>query len=220
MFYNSVRSRYVLPNQEATTVAHKLVDEFFFGFSLPEQLHSDQGRQFESAIIKEVCSLLQINKTRTTPYHPQSDGMVERFNHTLLSMLATTIADHPWDWEDNLCQLCYAYNTSVHSSIGYTPFFLMFGCQARLPVDLAFQLPQSQLVYLNKYTLHLQNTLRDSYKQVREKLEHNLQRQKEVYDQKAHGSAYSKGDVVWLFNTVALKANTKNFMLLHVHLVK
>ena len=75
------------------------------------------------------------------PYHPQSDGLVERFNRTLLSMLSTTIADHPLDWEDKLRQLCYAYNTSVHSSTGYTPFFLMFGRQARLPVDLAFQLP-------------------------------------------------------------------------------
>ena len=159
---------YALPNQEAETVAHKLVDEFFFRFSVPEQLHSDQGRQFESAIIKEVSRLLQINKTRTTPYHPQSDGLVERFNSTLLSMLATTIADHPWDWEDNLRQLCYAYNTSVHSSTGYTPFFLMFGRQARLPVYLAFQLPQRQPLYHTQYAIHLQSTLGDSYKQVRE----------------------------------------------------
>ena len=86
---------YVLLNQEAEMVAHKLVDEFFFRFSVPELLHSDQRRQFESAIIKEVTRLLQINKICTTPYHPQSDGLVERFNRILLSMLATTIADHP-----------------------------------------------------------------------------------------------------------------------------
>ena len=155
---------YALPNQEAETVAHKPVDEFFFRFSVPEQLHSDQVRQFESTIIKEVSRLLQINKTRTTPYHSQSDGLVERFNRTLLSMLATTIADHPWDWEDNLRQLCYAYNTSVHSSTGYTPFFLKFGRQARLLVDLAFQLPQRQPLYHTQYTIHLQSTLGDSYK--------------------------------------------------------
>ena len=124
---------YALPNQEAGTVAKKLVDEFFFRFSLPEQLHSDQGRQFESKVIKELANLLQIRKTRTTPYHPQSDGLVERFNRTLLSMLSTAVADHPWDWEDHLRPLCYAYNSSVQASTGYTPFFLMFGRQARLP---------------------------------------------------------------------------------------
>ena len=140
---------YALPNQEAGTVAKKLVDEFLFRFSLPEQLHSDQGRQFESRVIKELAHLLQIRKTRTTPYHPQSNGLVERFNHTLLSMLSTAVADHPWDWEDQLRPLCYAYNSSIHASTGYTPFFLMFGRQARLPVDLAFQLPNNQPVLHN-----------------------------------------------------------------------
>ena len=80
---------YPIPNQEATTVATKLVNELFCRFSIPEHLHSDQGRQFESAIIAEVCKLLKIEKTRTTPYHPQSDGVVERFNRTLLQMLST-----------------------------------------------------------------------------------------------------------------------------------
>ena len=70
---------YLIPNQEATTVARKMVDEFFLRFSL---LHSDQGKNFESAVISEVCKLLGIAKSRTTPYHPQSDGLVERFNQT------------------------------------------------------------------------------------------------------------------------------------------
>ena len=62
---------YVIPNQEATIVVKKLTDEFFFGFFPPEPLHSDQGRSFESEVVAEVCRLLGIEKTRTTPYHPQ-----------------------------------------------------------------------------------------------------------------------------------------------------
>ena len=73
-----------IPNQEASTVVERLVDEVFMRFSAPEQLHSDQGRQFESQLLSEVCKLLHIHKTRTTPYHPQSDGLVERFNRTML----------------------------------------------------------------------------------------------------------------------------------------
>jgi len=72
-----------LPNQEAITVANKLVDEVFLRLGVPEQLHSDQGRQFELKLLSEVCRLLQIHKTRTMPYHPQSDGLVERCNRTL-----------------------------------------------------------------------------------------------------------------------------------------
>ena len=70
---------------EAITVAKCLVNEFICRFGVPEQLHSDQGRNFESKVIKNVCDLLQIRKTRTSPYHPQSDGLVERFNRTLLN---------------------------------------------------------------------------------------------------------------------------------------
>jgi len=71
---------YPIPNQEASTAAKKLTEEMFFRFSPPEQLHSDQGGQFESDLIAEVCKILQIKKSRTTPYHPQGDGLVERFN--------------------------------------------------------------------------------------------------------------------------------------------
>ena len=82
---------YGIPNQEATTVACKLVDEMFCRFGIPEQLHSDMGAQFQSKLIHEICKLLQIHKTHTTPYHPQSDGLVERLNRTIQSMLATTV---------------------------------------------------------------------------------------------------------------------------------
>ena len=100
-------------NQEAPTVAKKLVDEVFLWFSSLEQLYSDQGRQFESALIAEICKLLQIRKTRTTPYHPQCDGLAERFNRTLLSMPATCAEGHPFDWKQKLRKVCMVYNTSV-----------------------------------------------------------------------------------------------------------
>ena len=126
---------YPIPNQEATTVAKKLTDEFFFRFSPPEQLHSDQGRQFESQLIAEICKLLGIKKTHTTAYHPQSDGLIEKFNLTLLGMLSTAARDNPFYWESHLRPLCMAYNTSVHPTTGFSPFFLMFGRQVRMPVD-------------------------------------------------------------------------------------
>ena len=61
--------------------------------------------------------------------------MVERFNRTLLGMLAVTTKEHPFDWEDQIRKVCMAYNTSVHATTGYTPFYLMFGREARLPAD-------------------------------------------------------------------------------------
>ena len=130
---------YAIPNQEAATVADKLISEFSLRFSPPLHQHTDHGRQFESALLWEVCSSLGINKTHTTPYHPQSDGFVEWFNSTLLSMLPIAAKDRPFTCDNYLLKLCMAYKTSVHAFTGYTPFFFMFGCEARPPVDIMFR---------------------------------------------------------------------------------
>ena len=156
-----------IPNQEAATVAEKLIDEVFLRFSIPEQLHSDQGHQFESKLIAEVCHLLNIQKTRTTPYHPQSDGLVERFNRTLLDMLSTCTKDHPFDWEHHIRKVCMAYNSSVQASTGYTPFYFMFGRQARLPLDVMYDTGRPTALNPGEYAVVLQKQLRTAYDLVR-----------------------------------------------------
>ena len=93
---------YPIQNQEASTVARTLTNELFLRFSPPEQLHSDQGHQFEAQVLAEVCRLLRIKKTQTTSYHPQSDSLVERFNQTILSMLSTMVGGHHDTWEDHV----------------------------------------------------------------------------------------------------------------------
>ena len=150
-YFTKWMEAYPIHNQEAETVARKLVDEMLCRFSPPEQLYSDQGRQFESGLIKEICNILRIKKTRTSPYHPQCDGLVEEFNRTLLDMLATTTKNHPFDWEDQLRKVCMAYNTSVHSSTRFTPFYLMFGCQANLPIDLMYGIGDSTELQAHDY---------------------------------------------------------------------
>ena len=113
---------YPISNQEANTVANKLVNEFKCRFSVPKKLHADQGAQYESKVITEICKLLHIDKLRTTPYHPQSDGLIEWFNCTLIQMLATCADTHPFHWEDHIKKVCMAYNISKHSSTEYSPF--------------------------------------------------------------------------------------------------
>ena len=197
-YFTRYMEAFPLPNQEATTVAKKLVDEIFLRFSAPEQLHSDQGRQFESQLITEVCKLLNINKTRTTPYHPQCDGLVERFNRTLLNMLATCAKDHPFDWEHYIRKVCMAYNSSIQSSTGYTPFYLMFGRQARLPIDVLYGTREESYQCQGEYARLLQTRLNSAYDIVREHVAKEHQRQKEFHDLKVHGEPFKAGDCVWL----------------------
>ena len=191
-----------LPNQEASTVATKLVEDIFLRFSVPEQLHSDQGRQFEAHLITEICKLLHIHKTRTTPYHPQCDGLVERFNRTLLNMLAICAKDHPLDWEHHIRPVCMAYNSSVQSSTGYTPFYLMFGRQARLPVDIMYRPIEQPLQSYGEYARLLQNRLQKAFDLVKQHVTKEHLRQKEFYDRKIHGKPYKAGDLVWLHSSV------------------
>ena len=115
---HKVDGGYSNPQSGSIYIADHLVNEVFMRHSVPEQLYSDQAPQFESQLIREVCKLLHIRKTRTTPYHP---GMVEHFNRTLLNMLATHCKDHPWDWEQHIHKVCMAYNSIYHKAYAFLP---------------------------------------------------------------------------------------------------
>ena len=98
-FFTKWTDRFPMPNMQAATVARIIVDEVVAIFGVPSSIHSDQRRQYESEIFPEMCSALHIKKTRTTPYHPQSDGIVERFNKTLVTMLRACVNEHHSDWD-------------------------------------------------------------------------------------------------------------------------
>ena len=155
-----------IPNQEATTVANTLVEEVSCGFRLPGSCN-DQERQFESVLVAEVCRLLGIQKSHTTAYHPQGDGLVERFNCTLLDMLATCTREHPTTWESHLRKVCFAYNASEHPTTGFSPAYLMFGRELTVPVDLMYGPPPSTPQSPSQYVDHLQSTLVTAFDTVR-----------------------------------------------------
>ena len=103
------------------------------------RIHSDQGRNFESETIRHLCELANVKKSRTTPYHPIGNGQVERFNQTLLNMLGTLESAQKADWKKYVLSLTHAYNaTGMIESTAFTPYFLIFGRNPRLPVDLVF----------------------------------------------------------------------------------
>ena len=126
----------MLLNYEASTVAEILVEHFFSRFGVPVELHSDQGREFESRVFQECCKLLGVRKTRTTPLRPQSDGLVERLNQTLVQELATCCQETQGNWDRMLPLMLMAYRSAEHEVTQYTPARLMLGREIRLPVDL------------------------------------------------------------------------------------
>ena len=116
----------------ASTIARVITDEIVARFGAPTSLHSDQGRNVDSALMHKVCSLLGTKKTRTTAYHPASDGLVERLNQTLEQMLSYVVSTDHRDWDVRLPSVMMAYRSAVQSSTGYTPHYLLFGREMRL----------------------------------------------------------------------------------------
>ena len=202
-----------MPNMEATTVARLFVDQFVCRFGTPEFLHTDQGRNFESTIIKESCKLLGITKTRTSPYHPQSDGLVERFNRTVLNMLSIMTQEDEHCWDLHLPHVMMAYRTSVQETTGFTPFSLMFGREARLPIDVVFGSPpnHNSVQSTNEYSKQMRQRLEDSYNRVRKHMNLQQRRQKDVYDHRTHGNPFKVNDLVWLHSPVIPKGLSRKF---------
>ncbi|KAJ8349267.1 hypothetical protein SKAU_G00243970 [Synaphobranchus kaupii] len=104
---------FAIPDQSAAMTAERHVEEMFTRFGAPAELHSDQGRNFESQVLAEVCKRLGVIKTRTTPLHPQSDGLVERFNRMLATQLAILASQHQRDWDRHLPLVLWAYRSAV-----------------------------------------------------------------------------------------------------------
>ena len=214
-YFTKWSEAYPIPNMEAITVAKCLVNEFICRFGVPEQLHSDQGRNFESKVIKNICDLLQIRKTRTSPYHPQSDGLVERFNRTLLNLLSIAVVDAERDWDVQLPLLMFAYRTSMHETNGVTPFEMMFGREVVLPEHLMFNLPVSTEQVLQEgveYVDYLKKRFQLVHQYVRQNAQKGMQRQKTGYDQKENTRCvFRKGDHVWLYTPAVPKGKSPKF---------
>lgn len=134
-----------LRHHDAVAVAGALVDKVFTVFGIPAQILSDRGPEFEGHLMHELCKMLEIEKLRTTAYKPSTNGMVERWHRTLNSLLAKVISDRQTDWDEWLPAVLCAYHASEHESTGFTPNFLMLGREIRIPLDLAFGLPEGDV---------------------------------------------------------------------------
>lgn len=198
-----VFSKYTLAvpthDQRAATVAKVLVNEWFCKFGVPSRIHSDQGRNFESDLIHQLCSLYGIEKSHTTPYHPAGNGQCERFNRTLHDLLRTLPTTKKRDWSAYLPQVVFSYNTTAHQSTGESPFFLMFGQDPLLPVDfLLGRAPVPEAGSTHDWIVEHQTRLQLAFEGAAERLRAAASRRKAHHDQKVKDSPLQDGQLVYL----------------------
>ena len=185
-------------NQTARTTAKALYENFFIHYGFPAKLHSDKAQNFESKVIRHLCKLAGIHKTRTTPYHPMGNGQVERFNQTLLQMLGCLDPCKKHDWKTYVSPLVHAYNATRHESTGFCPFYLMFGRHPRLAIDAFLGLETNCDSGRNKteYVHKLQSRLAFAYRKAAEVAKHKGEHYKRYYDAAVRENKLEVGDRV------------------------
>ena len=126
---------YPVPDQKALRLVKLLTEEVIPFFGIPEALLSDRGTNLMSHLMKDICQKLGIHKLNTTAYHPQCDGMVERFNCTLKTALRKHAAQHGTQWDKYLSGILFAYRNILHDSTGEKPSYLLSRMDCRTPTD-------------------------------------------------------------------------------------
>ena len=203
-YFTKYVEAYAIPDQKAETVANTIVFEFFSRFGLPLDLHSDQGKNYQSELFRQVCCLLEINQSKSTSYRACSNGMVERFNQTLLNMSTTYVDEEQKMWDIYLPLVTAVYRSSVHDSTEYTPNMLMFGREFNLPVHFLVghpaNGPRENTTHV-KYVEQLSSKMTEIYQHVRKHFKQNSERQKKSYDTRISVNNYDVGDLVYCLDT-------------------
>ena len=159
------------------------IDEnWIYRFGSPHKIHSDQGLNFESKLFKALNQALQVDKTRTTAFRPQSNAAVERMNRTLQSMLAKCINEEQSNWSQQFLYVMMAYRTSVHEYTGYTPHFLVYGQEVCNPIDFMDSNPIDQPpADIHKFVLAREIQFQKAYDSARMALNFNQKRRNALY---------------------------------------
>ena len=131
---------YALADRKATTVARCLMD-LVWKHGVPNKIIHDRAPEFLSEVLQETAELLGISQLPTSGGHPQTDGLIERFNRTLKQMLAKMVTKKGRDWDTLLGPVLLAYQATPHASSGMSPFYLLYGRNPQLPTALNFRLP-------------------------------------------------------------------------------
>lgn len=185
-----------LPNQSSGTIAEAFVDKFVCILGAPKAILTDQGRNFISDLMKKIAKIFRIRKFRTTAFHPQSNGSLERSHHALSEYLKQ-YANEQKQWDRWVSLAMFNYNTSVHEATKHTPYELVFGKIARIPSNEPLAL-DDKLGSYDEYLISLVTQLHNIQGNARENVIQAKVKSKKYYDRKVNPQTFKPGDQVFL----------------------
>ena len=188
---------FAVPDQKAIRLTKLLAEEVIPLFGVPEALLSDRGTNLLSHVMLDLCKTLGIQKLNTTAYHPQCDGMVERFNRTLKTILRKHAATYGNQWDTYLYGVLYAYRNVPHESTGEKPSYLLYGMDCKTPSEAAYIPPSSlQLTDIEDYKDEVTLVLSSARTEAAKSIQRAQQRYKKQYDRKSNTTKYHTGEWV------------------------
>ena len=189
---------YVVKDQTARTTAETLRIGYFGLFGAPAYLVSDQGKAFMGHVITHLCELYGVQKLRTSPYHAQTNGQVERMNQMIIRMISKLEEDKKACWSEHLPELLMAYNATRSTVTGYSPYYLLFGRRPRIPVDYLFPTLRDSphQTKMEVSVVAMQKRLKEAFAVARHLTSEEAAKQCHYYDHKAGAVALQPGDVV------------------------
>ena len=179
-------------------IAEELM-KLFSRVGVPKEILTDQGSNFTSQLLAELYRLLGVKGIRTSPYHPQTDGLVERFNQTLKGMLRKTVQEEGKDWDKMIPYLLFAYREVPQSSTGFSPFELLYGRDVRGPLDIlreTWEASSKSDETVVSYVLETQRRLKEMADIAGENMLESQEEQKRWYDRRARLREFKRGDPV------------------------
>lgn len=189
---------YALPDCKTETVAGCLLD-LVWRHGVPNRIIHDRAAEFLSDVFQETARLLGVRQLPTSGGHPQTDGLVERFNKTLKQMLAKVVAKGGHNWDKMLGPVLLAYRSTPHSSTDMFPFFLVYGRMPSLPTALDFINPSPQLpVMESEYGAALEKELKEVRSLAQKNIQAAQRQQKTHYDKGSKHVDLKVGDLVML----------------------
>lgn len=191
---------YPLRSVQVKHIVRCLVD-LISRVGVPSEIITDQGTNFMAKVMKLLYKQLGIQGIRTTPFHPQTDGLVERFNGTLKNMLKKFVDESGRDWDKWIPFLLFAYREVPQCSTGFSPFELLFGRQVRGPLDVlkeGWTSEEPAQCSIASYILQMRDKLENFRTLAKENLAAAQRRQKVWYDTHARGRNYEPGQKVLL----------------------
>ena len=193
-----------VPDAGAETLAKFIFEEIVCRHGVPKIILSDNGKNFTSEVVRILCEKFLIKHIFSSPYHPQTNGMVERLNRTLCNSLAK-VTENIEDWDLNISAVLFAYRTKRHATTGYTPFHLVYGRQAILPIETVIPIDPVD----SDEEISLENSILQRAFELIEELpyQHNVARentiksqkkQKVRFDSRIQKEEFEIGDKVWV----------------------